>query len=125
MWMEPDELPPPEFSVVRSESRVVREYSAPVIQNGFKPITNPSTHNYPSALRAQQQQPEHYNAPESAAQNFFPSYFRNSPQLSGHSRPYTASTPNSASAIAGRYSATGGRTAFDQSILGKRMVIID
>lgn len=122
MWMEPDELPPPKFSVVRSESRVVREYSAPVIQNGFKPITNPSTHNYPSALRAEQQA-EHYNAPESAAQNFFPSYFRNSPQLSGHSRPYTASTPNSASAIAGRYSATGGRAAFDQSILGKLIII--
>lgn len=117
MWMEPDELPPPEFSVVRSESRVVREYSAPVIQNGFKPISNPSTHNYPSALRAEQPE-QRYNAPEPAAQNFFPSYFRNSPQLSGHSRPYTASTPNSASAIAGRYSATGGRAAFDQSILG-------
>ena len=112
--MEPDELPPPEFSVVRSESRVVREYSAPVIHSGFKP----STHNYPSASRVEQQS-EHYNAPEAQAQNFFPSYFRNSPQLSGHSRPYTASIPNSASAIAGRYSATGGRAQFDQSILGK------
>lgn len=117
MWMEPDELPPPEFSVVRSESRVVREYSPPIIQThqaGFLPIPNPIPSNFHTISRAEQSEPI---APEAAAQNFFPSYFRNSPQNSGNSRPFTSS-PNSASAIAGRYSAAGGRTAFDQSILG-------
>lgn len=114
MWMEPDELPPPEYSVVRSESRVVRGYlSPPEVQHnsGFRPMQPPPS--YSSISRIEHAEPRDIN-PVAAEQNFFPSFFRN-PPLSGHSRPYQG---NSAASIAGRYSATGRSQQFDQSILG-------
>lgn len=118
--MEPDELPPPQYSVVRSESRVVRQYSSTPHREengGFRPIHNPP--NYSSISRIEHSEPEvvagDAENPSTAEQNFFPSYFRN-PPLSSHSRPYQSS-PNSAASIAGRYSA-GRSQNFDQSILG-------
>lgn len=124
MWMEPDEIPPPQYSVVKSESRVIRHYStSPQIHEnngGFRPI-NPSRH--PSISRVEHLEPEvivpstHHDVqnPATAEQNFFPSFFRNPPS-SGHSRPYQGQI-NSAASIAGRYSA-GRSQNFDQSILG-------
>ena len=122
--MEPDELPPPEYSVVRSESRVVRQYSS-TPQNrehngGFRPIPNPP--NYSSISRVEHFEPEvitssvfDSQSPVTAEQNFFPSFFRQLPS-SPNSRPYQ-SAPNSAASIAGRY--TAGRSQnFDHSILG-------
>lgn len=115
--MKPDELPPPQYSVVKSESRVVRQYSPqqPQIHGGFRPM-------YSSISRVEHLEPEvvvssHEN-PTTAEQNFFPSFFR-SPPVNAHSRPYqTATSPNVAAAsIAGRY--TAGRSQnFDRSILG-------
>lgn len=124
MWMEPDEIPPPEYSVVRSESRVVRQYSSTPqhreYNGGFKPIPNPP--NYSSISRIERFDPEVITTsifdgqnPTAAEQNFFPSYFRDSP-VSSHSRPYQT-VPNSAASIAGRYSA-GRAQNFDHSILG-------
>jgi hypothetical protein len=122
MWMEPDELPPPQYSVVRSESRVVRHYSPQYREtnNGFRPLANPPV--YASISRVEHTEPEVISSssndprnPTPAEQNFFPSYFKNS-QSSGHSRPYQqAPSPNSAASIAGRY---GRPQQFDESILG-------
>lgn len=122
MWMEPDELPPPEYSVVRSESRVVRQYSSTPQQTqnngGFRPITNPP--NYSSISRVEHYEPEiittsnfDSQSPLTAEQNFFPSFFRSAP-VNQRSRPYRT---NSASSIAGRYGA-GRAQNFDNSILG-------
>ncbi|CRK91217.1 CLUMA_CG004901, isoform A [Clunio marinus] len=124
MWMEPDELPKPQYSVVRSESRVVRQYSSsPLIResnNGFRQIQTPNS--YASIDRSDQTQ--HGEAshssfdaqnPAPAEQNFFPLFFRNSPAGSSPVRNYQ--TQNSAASIAGRYSA-GRASNFDQSILG-------
>lgn len=118
MFMEPDEQQP-EYSVERSESRVV--YSTER-NGGFVPIVP----NYSSISRAEivaepavvvTPNGEDRN-PVAAEQQFFPSYFRSAPPL-GHSRPYPIQLQpqqNPAAAIAGRYS-VGGR-AFDQSLLG-------
>ena len=127
MMMEPDEQQP-EYSVVRSESRVV--YSQPTSSAGFQPMIPPSiipsmasiavdendgrsVTVLPSAAMVQPEPVLSSQNPEAAEQNFFPSFFRSSPPL-GHSRPYTHS--NSAAAIAGRYS-TSSRTT-DQSVMG-------
>lgn len=128
MWMEPDEIPPPQYSVVRSESRVVRQYSSTPRheQNGgFRPINNPPSyssisrveHSEPEVVISQHAIPQHQDIqnPATAEQNFFPSFFRN-PPVNAHSRPYQAA-PQSAATIAGRYSA-GRAHNFDQSILG-------
>ena len=121
MWMEPDELPPPQYSVVRSESRVVRQYSSTPQQNGgFRPILTPP--NYSSSIsRVEHSEPQvvvpssshDFQNPATAEQNFFPSFFRN-PPLNAHSRPFHSSP---AASIAGRYSA-GRAQNFDKSILG-------
>lgn len=125
MWMEPDELPPPQYSVVRSESRVVRQYStSPQYREqrgGFRPIHAPpsystisrSEHSAPAPIDSPSYEAQN---PSTAEQNFFPSFFRNPPS-SGHSRPFQVAQPNSAASIAGRYSA-GRSQNFDQSILG-------
>jgi len=123
MWMEPDELPPPEYSVVRSESRVVRQYSSTPQHRenngGFRPIPNPP--NHVSISRTEQLEPvittSIFDAqnPAEAEQNFFPNFFRDSP-VNLRSRPYQAAS-NSAASIAGRYSA-GRALNFDHSILG-------
>lgn len=125
MWMEPDEIPP-QYSVEKSESRVVRHYSTtPQLheQNGgFRPMTNPG--RQPSISRVEHIVPEimvsttktnHEQNPATAEQNFFPSFFRN-PPVNAHSRPYQGPV-NSAASIAGRYS-SGRAHNFDHSILG-------
>lgn len=126
--MEPDELPAPEYSVVRSESRVIRQYSPTpervISSGGFVPITRPT---YASISRVENYEPEVVSRsarqnPQTAEQNFFPSFFRNGP-LNAHSRPYKsvqAQQANThAASIAGRYSTNVGRSNnFDQSILG-------
>lgn len=116
--MEPDELPPPEYSVVRSESRVIRHYSSTPQHHepsGFRPI--PSPPNYSSISRSEISEPDittfDGQNPAAAEQNFFPSFFRGS---SVSPRPYQTAT-NSATSIAGRYSA-GRAQNFDHSILG-------
>jgi hypothetical protein len=117
MWMEPDELPPPQYSVVKSESRVVRQYSTQPEYGGFRPMPSP-----PEFLRIVRNQPEAV-APYSrdvqsqieAEQNFFPSFFR-SPPMSSHSRPFQPPVSPAAS-IAGRYTVSRGQQ-HDQSILG-------
>jgi hypothetical protein len=116
MYMEPDEQQP-EYSVVRSESRVV--YSTER-NSGFVPIIP----NYSSISRSEVPEPsvvvipngEDKN-PVAAEQQFFPSFFRTAPPL-GHSRPQIYSPPNPAAAIAGRYTVGGTGRHFDQSILG-------
>lgn len=123
MWMEPDELPQTEYSVVRSESRVVRQYSSTPdhVNGGFVPIIPP---NYASISRVENYEPEivsrsdtHNHNPVAAEQNFFP-FYRNSPNNNNaHSRPYKMN-PNNAASIAGRYGASGRSNSFDQSILG-------
>lgn len=115
MYMEPDEHQP-EYSVVRSESRVV--YSTER-NGGFVPIIP----NYSSISRSELPEPAvivtpnggQDRSPVAAEQQFFPSFFRSAPPL-GHSRPQVYVQPNQAAAIAGRYS-TGGRN-FDQTLLG-------
>lgn len=118
MWMEPDELPAPKFSVVKSESRVVRQYSpiADRTPSGFVPINRP---HYASISRVENYEPEiiHPQNPVAAEQNFFPSFFRNT-QANAHSRPYKQPPNTAAASIAGRYSAAGRANNFDQSILG-------
>lgn len=120
MYMEPDELPAPKFSIVKSESRVVRQFSQipERTPSGFVPINRP---NYASVSRVGQLEPEiiHRSQPQNpvaAEQNFFPSFFRN-PPVNAHSRPYKQN-PSTAASIAGRYSATTRANQFDQSILG-------
>lgn len=119
MMMEADELPPPEYSVVRSESRVVRQYSSTPQQ---------SDGDFHSNIDASVSRVEHFKPeivisssssdplnPSPAEQNFFPSFFAGAP-LSGHARPYKI--PNTlAASIAGRYSA-GRANSFDHTILG-------
>src|SRR5690349_1319073 len=95
MWMEPDEIPPPQYSVVKSESRVVRQYSTTPqhreLNGGFQPMVNPPRH--PSISRVEHFEPEvaiplthDVQNPATAEQNFFPSFFRN-PPLNAHTRP--------------------------------------
>lgn len=130
MMMEPDEQQP-EYSVVRSESRVV--YSQPTSSSGFQPMIPPSiipsiasipedvsdgrsVTVLPSPAMVPQPAPAQSSQnPEVAEQNFLPSFFRSSPPL-GHSRPYTHS--NNAAAIAGRYSTGARATQEQQSLLG-------
>jgi hypothetical protein len=123
--MEPDELPPPQYSVVKSESRVVRQYSTtPRLHHqsqqphGFRP-------SYSTISRVEHYEPEvvvsptSYDAqnPAPAEQNFFPSFFRTQP-LSGLFRPQKpVQQPSQAASIVGRYS-VGRAVNFDQSILG-------
>jgi hypothetical protein len=118
MMMSADEV---SYSVVRSESRVapIRQYVSPQPFNGgggFIPIINP----YPNFARVSRVDTQN---PETAEQNYFPSFFRNptppsQPQHNSHSRPYKSVPSNSnAASIAGRYSA-GRAQNFDQSILG-------
>ncbi|KAG5683828.1 hypothetical protein PVAND_013091 [Polypedilum vanderplanki] len=128
MWMEPDELPAPEYSVVRSESRVIRQYSSTperALSGGFVPINRP---NYASISRVENYEPEVVSRsirqnPTTAEQNFFSSFFRNG-ALNAHSRPFKSSQPQAqanthAASIAGRYSSNVVRANnFDQSILG-------
>jgi hypothetical protein len=131
MLMEPDELPPPEYSVVRSESRVVRQYSSSPqfhhypMSGGFVPMI-PQKHA--TVSRVENYEPEvivrsERQNPIGAEQNFF-SFFRNSPSSSSsHSRPLKSinqnQNQNTAASIAGRYSSAQGRANnFDQSILG-------
>jgi hypothetical protein len=118
--MEPDELPAPQYSVVRSESRVVRQYSPQHDEqnSGFRPMRSPPV--YTSISRVEQSDPvvtissslDTHN-PATAEQNFFPSFFRN-PPFSAHSRPFKASP---AASIAGSYRVSRTQN-FDQSILG-------
>lgn len=112
--MSADEVSPITYSVVRSESR--RQYASPQQQfnGGFIPIINP----YPNFARVSRVDTQN---PETAEQNYFPSFFRNptpQPQQNSHSRPYKNVQSNTnAASIAGRYSA-GRAQNFDQSILG-------
>lgn len=120
--MSADEISPITYSVVRSESRVapIRQYASHQTFNGgggggFIPIINPYS-NFARVSRVDTQNPE------TAEQNYFPSFFRNptpSPQQNSHSRPYKSvpSNTNAAQSIAARYSA-GRAQNFDQSILG-------
>lgn len=119
MWMEPDELPPPQYSVVRSESRVLRQYSSTpqyreTTNGGFRPIYSSISrveHSEPEVVISSSSDPQ---IPATAEQNFFPNYFRQAPS-SGHSRPFQ---PSPAAAIAGRYSVSRSPPHFDTSILG-------
>jgi hypothetical protein len=130
MLMEPDELPPPQYSVVRSESRVVpinRQFIATPTRfsGGFVPMISPRS-SYASVSRVENYEPrvvarsESYNPNQEAAeQNFFPAFFRTTQTTANsHSRPYKTSSSSNAASIVGRYSASGRAQNFDQSILG-------
>lgn len=131
MLMEPDELPPPQYSVVRSESRVVpmnRQFIATPTRfsGGFVPMISPRS-GYASVSRVENYEPrvvarsETINPPnnqEAAEQNFFPAFFRTQTTANSHSRPYKTSSSSNAASIVGRYSASGRAQNFDQSILG-------
>jgi hypothetical protein len=122
MLMEPDEQQS-DFSIIPSESRLLYPYQQqqqqqqhqPQQQSGFRPIF--PTYSRTSRISVQ----ESVEQPTSAEQNFFPSFFRESPPL-GHSRPYY---PVNTERPTGRYYGSGtgqnhGRAVntFDQAILG-------
>lgn len=134
MWMEPDELPPPQYSVVKSESRVVRQFSpTPQFQHqqhqpqhhqqphGFRPT-------YSTISRVEHYEPQvvissrSYDAqnPAPAEQNFFPSFFRTQPFTTLFRPPKSVTPPSQAASIVGRYSVgrSVNQNQFDQSILG-------
>jgi hypothetical protein len=107
MWMEPDELPAPKFSVVKSESRVVRQYTPLPEQNGgFVPMLNRP--NYATISRVENYEPQvvsrsEYQNPVPAEQNFFPSFFRGAPvSQNQNQRPYKTKSNSAAASIAGK-----------------------
>ena len=114
MWMEADELPPPEYSVVRSESRVVRQYSSSPSQDRPKVDTSVSrVEHFEPQVVISSSSSDPLN-PTAAEQNFFPSFLANIPSI----RPFQISTSLAAS-IANRYNPPGRLGGgFDQSILG-------
>jgi hypothetical protein len=118
MLMEPDEQHGG-FSIVPSESRVIYPTYNPqptVQQSGFRPIFPGYSRNARVSVQ------ERVDQPSQAEQNFFPTFFRESPP-SGHSRPYyPVATERPAG---GRYFGNtaaapqnGRAITFDQSILG-------
>ncbi|KAG5682886.1 hypothetical protein PVAND_012204 [Polypedilum vanderplanki] len=107
MWMEADELPPPEYSVVRSESRVVRQYSSSPDKNEATSISRVENFKPEVVVHSTSSDPTN---PTTAEQNFFPSY------LTGLPLPFKIASTHAAS-IAGRYNA-GRSQLFDHSILG-------
>jgi hypothetical protein len=111
MWMEADELPPPEYSVVRSESRVVRQYSSSSPDNG-EATSISRVENFKPEVVISSSSSDPTN-PATAEQNFFPSFFHGVP----HTLPFKISNTHAAS-IAGRYNSAGRSHLFDQSILG-------
>lgn len=129
MLMEPDELPPTQYSVGRSESRVVpinRQYIATPTRfsGGFVPMISPRSgfasisrvENYEPRIVARSEIPK--NNQEASEQNFFPAFFRSQSTANSHSRPYKTSSSSNAASIVGRYGASGRAQNFDQSILG-------
>lgn len=111
--MEADELPPPEYSVVRSESRVVRQYSSSPNQDKKKVDTSVSRveHFEPQiVISSSSSDPQN---PTGAEQTFFPSFLANIPSI----RPFQVPSSLAAS-IANRYNPHRGGSTFDQSILG-------
>ncbi|CAH1717731.1 unnamed protein product [Chironomus riparius] len=112
MWMEADELPPPEYSVVRSESRVVRQYSSSPSQDRAKVDTSVSrVEHYEPQVVIQSSSSDPHN-PTAAEQTFFP-FLANIPSI----RPFQISSSLAAS-IANRYNPPSRLGVFDQSILG-------
>lgn len=118
MFMEPDALLAPKLSIVKSESRVIRQYS-PMPERTPSGFVSLPRSNYASISRVENYSPEVIQPqnPVAAEQNFFPSFFRNAP-LNAHSRPYKQAAPSTATSIGGQYSASGRSNSFDQSILG-------
>lgn len=130
MLMEPDELLPPQYSVVRSESRVIpfnRQYIAmpTLYSGGFVPIIAPRS-NYASVSRVENYEPRIVTRPatpnksieEAAEKQYFPSFFRTQATENSHSRSDKTSSSSNAASIVGRYSASGRSQNFDKSILG-------
>lgn len=106
MLMEPAERQP-QYSVIRSEPRIV--YSTER-NGGFVPIIP----RYSRISRLVRTEPIHTIAeknPIAAEQKFYPNFRNSAP--TAHSRPFTR--PNTAAAIAGRYSVD---RSFDPAILG-------
>lgn len=106
MFMEADELPPPEYSVVRSESRVVRTYSNSPSSSSDASISRVEHYEPEVVVSSSQSDPQN---PTAAEQKFFPSYLSAIPL----GRPLKIVPSSVAASIAGRY----GR-GFDPSILG-------
>jgi hypothetical protein len=109
MFMEADELPPPEYSVVRSESRVVRTYSnSPSESSDDHSASISRVEHYEPEVVVSSSSSDPQN-PTAAEQKFFPSYLSAVPL----GRPIKVVSSSVAASIAGRY----GR-GFDPSILG-------
>jgi hypothetical protein len=110
MFMEADELPPPpEYSVVRSESRVVRTYShSPSESSDDHGASISRVEHYEPEVVVSSSQSDPQN-PTAAEQKFFPSYLSAVPL----GRPIKLVSSSVAASIAGRY----GR-GFDPTILG-------
>lgn len=112
MWMEADELPPPEYSVVRSESRVVRQYSSSPSQDRTKEATISRVEHFEPQVVISSSSSDPLN-PTGAEQNLFQTFFANIPPA----RPFHLTTSLAAS-IANRYNPLSRGNGFDQSILG-------
>lgn len=107
MFMEADELPPPEYSVVRSESRVVRTYSnSPSESRDDHSASISRVEHYEPKVVVSSSASNPQN-PTAAEQKFYPSY------TVPLGRPIKLLPSSVAAGIAGRY----GR-GFDPSILG-------
>lgn len=106
MFMEADEQPRAEYSVVRSESRVVRAYSHSPDEASISRVE----HYEPEVvISSSQSDPQNPTAEE---QKFYPSYLSPIP-INLNARPVKIVGSSVAASIAGRY----GR-GFDPSILG-------
>lgn len=107
MYMEADEQPRAEYSVVRSESRVVRAYSQSPDESSDTSISRVEHYEPEVVISSSSSDPQN---PTAAEQKFFPSYLTPVP-LAG--RPVKIIGSSVAASIAGRY----GR-GYDPSILG-------